>query len=229
MSFKNVNHWIFDLDNTLYPSSSNLFSKIDVRMKQFIIKHLSLNPGEAHKLQKKYYVKYGPTLNGLMLKHSVNPKTFLDYVHDINIENINPDKTLCLALKNLSGIKYIYTNGSKKHALRVLKKLKIKSHFKNIYDIESANFIPKPDIKAFKNFIKFYDIPPLKAAFFEDIARNLINAKKIGLKTILLESKFHPDNKEKFFSLKENEKKYIDHITSNLGRFLNKINLDNNS
>ena len=49
------------------------------------------------------------------------------------------------------------------------------------------------------------------------------------IKTILLESKFHPDNKEKFFSLKENEKKYIDHTTSNLGRFLNKINLDNNS
>ncbi|MEY3429689.1 MAG: hypothetical protein RI930_522, partial [Pseudomonadota bacterium] len=25
---KNVKFWIFDLDNTLYPSSTNLFSKI---------------------------------------------------------------------------------------------------------------------------------------------------------------------------------------------------------
>ena len=58
------------------------------------------------------------------------------------------------------------------------------------------------------------------------ISRNLVNPKKIGFKTILINSKFHPDKKDNLFSLKEVEKKYIDYIVSNLEKFLSKINLD---
>ena len=98
MKFQNIRYWVFDLDNTLYPSSSNLYSKIDVRMKAFIMNNLSLNQEEAHKLQKRYYLDYGTTLNGLMRNHSINPKSFLDYVHDIDIENIKPNSKLNNAL-----------------------------------------------------------------------------------------------------------------------------------
>ncbi len=41
---KNVKFWIFDLDNTLYPSSTNLFSRIDKLMANFITEHLNVNP-----------------------------------------------------------------------------------------------------------------------------------------------------------------------------------------
>ena len=30
--FAHVTDWVFDLDNTLYPHQSNLFSQIDVKM-----------------------------------------------------------------------------------------------------------------------------------------------------------------------------------------------------
>jgi FMN phosphatase YigB (HAD superfamily) len=33
---RHVDAWIFDLDNSLYPASANLFELIDVRMGQFI-------------------------------------------------------------------------------------------------------------------------------------------------------------------------------------------------
>ena len=226
MKFQNVRYWVFDLDNTLYPSSSNLYSKIDVRMKTFIMNNLSLNQEEAHKLQKKYYLDYGTTLNGLMRNHSINPKSFLDYVHDIDIENIKPNSKLNNALNKLQGKKYIYTNGSKDHSIRVLKKLNIYDQFKDIFDIELANFIPKPKMESLNSMINHYRIKPRQAAFFEDIARNLVNPKKIGFKTILINSKFHPDKKDNLFSLKEVEKKYIDYIVSNLEKFLSKINLD---
>ena len=71
-----IKHWVFDLDNTLYPSSSNLFSKIDIRMKEFIIKNLNVEPEEAYKIQKKYYLEYGTTLSGLMKNHNILPKEF---------------------------------------------------------------------------------------------------------------------------------------------------------
>ena len=225
-NLKDIRYWIFDLDNTLYPSESNLFSKIDERMKKFIMKNLSLDHEQAYRLQKKYYLDYGTTLNGLMLNHSINPKNFLDYVHNINIDNIEPNFKLNNALKKLKGTKYVYTNGSKNHAIRVLKKLNIFEHFNDIFDIEAANFIPKPKIESLHKLINNYKIEPIKAAFFEDISRNLINPKKIGFKTVLVLNKSHSDIKNKLFSLKEVERKYIDYIIKDITKFLCEINLD---
>ena len=39
---KNIKFWIFDLDNTLYPSSTNLFSGIDKLMASFITQNLNV-------------------------------------------------------------------------------------------------------------------------------------------------------------------------------------------
>ena len=70
--------WIFDLDNTLYCASTNLFGQIDVRMKSFIADFLDIEPIEAFKIQKQYFRDYGTTLRGLMNRHNVDPKTFLN-------------------------------------------------------------------------------------------------------------------------------------------------------
>ena len=42
-----IRNWIFDLDNTLYPSSSNLFALIDVRMGEYIMELLGCDAVEA--------------------------------------------------------------------------------------------------------------------------------------------------------------------------------------
>ena len=41
-SFADINGWVFDLDNTLYPASRNLFAQIDQRMTAFIGEALSV-------------------------------------------------------------------------------------------------------------------------------------------------------------------------------------------
>ncbi len=56
---KNVKFWIFDLDNTLYPSSTNLFSRIDKLMANFITEHLNVNPEEAIQIKNDYFPKHG--------------------------------------------------------------------------------------------------------------------------------------------------------------------------
>ena len=40
--FAHVTDWVFDLDNTLYPHHSNLFSQIDVRMTAYVSELLRL-------------------------------------------------------------------------------------------------------------------------------------------------------------------------------------------
>ena len=61
-----IRNWIFDLDNTLYPASANLFSQVDARMTGFIQDLLGLDHDEARRVQKGYFHNHGTTLSGLM-------------------------------------------------------------------------------------------------------------------------------------------------------------------
>ena len=46
---------LIDLDNTVYRESSNIFSQIDKKMKEFISYTLKISQKEAYTLQKKYF------------------------------------------------------------------------------------------------------------------------------------------------------------------------------
>ena len=82
--------WVFDLDNTLYPSACNLFAEVDQRMGAFIAQHLDLPLEHARYLQKRYYHDYGTTLTGLTQLHKVDPHAFLEFVHDIDLAPLSP-------------------------------------------------------------------------------------------------------------------------------------------
>ena len=163
-------------------------------MKKFIISKLNVSPDDAYTIQKKYYFKYGTTLAGLMKNHNIKPEEFLDYVHNIDVSSLKKDLKLQKILKSLPGNKYIYTNGSKSHAINVMKSLGINNYITKIFDIENANYIPKPSMKPLKYFIKKYNIVAKEAIFFEDIPKNLINPKKAGFQTVLIKNNSHPDN-----------------------------------
>ena len=114
--FSHVTDWVFDLDNTLYPHHSNLFSQIDVRMTAYVSELLRLPREEARTLQKELYREYGTTLSGLMARHGIDPDDFLEKVHDIDYSWLVPDPVLGAAIRQLPGRKFIFTNGNRKHA-----------------------------------------------------------------------------------------------------------------
>src|SRR3990170_5408300 len=64
--FGHIEAWIFDLDNTLYPASCNLFDQVDRRIGEFMVQFLQIEADEARRLQKQYFRDYGTTLRGLM-------------------------------------------------------------------------------------------------------------------------------------------------------------------
>ena len=121
-----------------------------------------------------------------MKAEDINPEEFLEYVHDINLEILKPNEELNEIIKELPGKKFIYTNGSKKHAENVLNKLEMQKIFDHIFDIKESNFIPKPNIKSYQKFIKKMNIDPKVSVMFEDIGRNLEPAKNIGMQTVLI-------------------------------------------
>jgi putative hydrolase of the HAD superfamily len=181
-----TNAWVFDLDNTLYSASSNLFLQIDKKMKAFIARAFDLQPDDAFKLQKKYYHEYGTTMRGLMINHGIDPEIFMNYVHDIDHSVLQPDPDLDNALGNLPGRKFIYTNGSARHASAVMEQLGISRHFMGIFDIRAGDYVPKPDPRSYTDFIARHSVAPQHAVMFEDSHKNLKPASDLGMTTVFV-------------------------------------------
>lgn len=184
-----VETWIFDLDNTLYPASCNLFAQIDQRMSSYIQAKFGASAEDAHTRQKALFREHGTTLRGLMLEHDVDPTEFLEFVHDIDLSPVPHSPLLADALLKLPGRKLIYTNGSTRHAENVLRHMGIRPHFAEIFDIVEASYIPKPDPRPYEEMIRRHGVDPARAAMVEDIARNLAPAAALGMTTVWVKSR----------------------------------------
>jgi putative hydrolase of the HAD superfamily len=185
-SFTHVRHWIFDLDNTLYPPSARLFDQIERLMEGYLCRELGLTQTEAQALRARYWKDYGTTLNGLMQVNGVDPAPFLEEVHDINLSHLEPCRDLRSAISALPGQKYVYTNGSRGHAERVTEARGIADIFDAMFGIEDADHVPKPHLSAFNRVIAIAGIEADGAAMFEDEERNLEVPFELGMQTILV-------------------------------------------
>jgi len=211
--FSDIDSWVFDLDNTLYPSSCNLFAQVDQRMTDYVRTLLNISHEAARKIQKDFYHHYGTTLKGLMDCYQIDPDDFLTHVHDIDYSWLKPDPVLAAAITRLDGRKLVFTNGSRKHAENALEQLGLGAVFEDIFDIKDADYIPKPEPAPYEKFLQNYNIAPHRAVMFEDLAHNLQAPKALGFRTVLIvpEEKSPPKDK------------HIDFITNDLSAFLKKL------
>lgn len=186
MLWKNneIETWIFDLDNTLYPAASDLFSQISARMGGFIAQRFDLDVEAARALQKRLFRAHGTTMRGLMVEHGIDPLEFMAHVHDIDLSVLAPAAALDSALAALPGRKLIYTNGSVDHAERVVDRLGLAGHFEAVFDIVAGDFVPKPEPAGYAELIRRFGVTPTRAAMVEDMARNLKPAAELGMLTL---------------------------------------------
>ena len=215
-----INTWIFDLDNTLYSADSGIFQQVHTLMGEFVSKYLNIEIKEAKELQHKYYKQHGTTLRGLMDNHGIEPDHFLAEVHNLDYSIVGPNKELNKELEKLEGRKIIYTNANLQHAENVLKRLELTNMFSEIFDIKSANYIPKPEISPYQKIITDFNINCSTAAMFDDIAKNLVPAKKVGFTSIWIDAGY-----ENFSDDITSSKKYLDYETKNISNFLNQVNM----
>jgi len=185
---RHIDSWIFDLDNTLYPASANLFERIDARMTAYVARLLDLDRDAAFRVQKDYFHRHGTTLAGLMADHGVDPHAFLADVHDIEMDVLEHDAPLAAAIARLPGRKLVFTNGDKPYALKVLDRLGLGEAFEAVHDIHAMGLVPKPDPSAYAGLCAAHGIDPTRALFAEDMARNLAPAKAIGMTTLWVDN-----------------------------------------
>jgi putative hydrolase of the HAD superfamily len=221
--FRHVRDWIFDLDNTLYRADNGIFARIDARMTEFLCDFLGKPADEARRIQKTLYREHGTTLNGLIKLYDIDPESYLDYVHDIDLADLAPDAALRVAIERLPGRRYIFTNGCRNHAARILERLRITHLFDEVWDIRTIAFAPKPDPAAYANVVAKAGIAPAKAAMFDDIARNLVPAHALGMTTVWLKTDSAWGTHGPEFPVASAG--HIDHETADLTVFLNSIGI----
>ena len=178
--------WIFDLDDTLYHPRHGVLDQIRARTREFLSSHLGMQAADAVRVRSSYLEKYGTTLAGLMQEDGLQPDSFLEFVHDIDLSALNPDEELIAALTRLPGRKVVFTNGPAVHASRVLSRLGLDAVFDTVFDIAAAGYQPKPALVAFQRFRTAHVFEPEEAAIFDDQTRNLVYPHQIGMSCVLV-------------------------------------------
>src|SRR6202041_1362700 len=105
--------------------------------KQFVRQFLNLDEQDPRRVQKAYYREHGTTLNGLMRVHGVDPDAYLALVHDIDISALGADVPLAKAIARLPGRRFVFTNGCRNHADRILERLALAGLFEELWDIRT--------------------------------------------------------------------------------------------
>jgi putative hydrolase of the HAD superfamily len=208
-----IETWIFDLDNTLYPASCRLFDQVQQRMNEYIRDRFGLDAEEAAELRRTYFREHGTTLRGLMTVNRIDPHDFLAFVHEIDLSCVPPDPPLAAAMAQLRGRKIIHTNGSVRHAERLLDHLGLTNSFSGIIDIAAAEFDPKPSLAGYNLLLRRHQVDPRRALMVEDIARNLAPAAELGMTTAWMRNGLD-------WASAESDADYIHHIVDDLGGFL---------
>ena len=217
-NLSNIKNILFDCDGVLYSDLEAVFGQVSRKMTEYISSKLNVDLKKAKELQTNYFHKYNTSLNGLMIHHEIDPKEFLDFVHDIDLSFLEKDTELRYELENINLRKFVFTNGSQSHVKNITTTLGIDDQFEGIFDIVDAEYHPKPEAKAFDLMIEKFKIDPNETLYIEDIAKNLSIGKERGTITAWL-----INNEE--WGKKDSDKEYIDYKIENLTLFLKEIRL----
>lgn len=199
---------LFDLDDTLYPSSTGIATACRKNIDEFLAQVFGFSREVVPSLRTQFYKTNGSTLAGLRkLGYEVDADEYHSFVHgSLPYEVIKPDAALRSILMSMPQRKLIFTNSDKTHACKVLKRLGLEDCFEDVICFESLNmaypfnqktdeckpstspvFI-KPSIEAMKRAITIANADPQRTLFFDDNVRNIAGAKAAGLKTVLVGS-----------------------------------------
>lgn len=233
-----IKNLIFDLDNTLYD-----FSKVWEISNKLVFEYLGYDKFTTYKEFFKLYKSVNNQLVKEVLKGSLKIIELRDKrlmltleqfglnltVEDCNfyyekqfeyiLESITPDEEVNLKIRQLQD-KYnmiILTNGKSYEQRMKLKKLGLENIFK-LY-ISGETHISKPKEKAFLNVLETEGILAVETMMIGDsLYHDIVPAKKLGLKTCLVEKQWHFDDELQAYSgyKVKNIKQFLDELETKM-------------
>ena len=185
--------WLFDLDDTLHDASHASMRHLHVAMGEYIERQLGISQAESDALRRKYWLRYGATLLGLVRHHGVKPAHFLHHTHLLPglEQRVRGHAADMAALARLPGRKYILTNSPAAYAARVLNTLGITGLFDGIFAIEDMRMFghlrPKPDARMLRALAARLRVSPARCVLVEDTLVHQKAARSVGMQTVWMQ------------------------------------------
>ena len=177
----------FDLDDTLYPSSTGLWLAIRERMMLYMRERMGIPENDVPVLREQYFKMYGTTLRGLQARHNVDAQDYLAFVHDLPLKDfLRPNPTQREIIASLPSRKLIFTNADVPHARRVLAALQLDDLFDDIIDVNAVSPYCKPMPESFAIAQEIANEPnPRKCVVIDDLPRTTRAALEAGMASLL--------------------------------------------
>ena len=165
-------HLLFDMDNTLYPASSDMDKGITRRMLECVADFFHTDLEGAAALRAERIVHYSTTLEWLRAEGMSDIEGFLRHVHpDNEADELQPQPALRDFLLSLKMPMSILTNATHEHADRVLSKLGVADLFEAVTDIRDAGFNGKPYPDAYLAALKKVGADIDNTLFLDDMQK----------------------------------------------------------
>ena len=183
-------HILFDLDNTLYPSTSDMDKGITMRMMECVAAFFKCSMEEAWELRKERMVHFSTTQEWLRSEGMTDIEGFLAHVHpDNEADELQPQEGLREFLITLNKPMSILTNAPHEHADRVLAKLGIADLFMAVTDIRDTDLNGKPYPMAYKAALKKVGAKLETTLFLDDMQKYTDGYEALGGTAILIGNK----------------------------------------
>jgi putative hydrolase of the HAD superfamily len=185
--------WLFDLDDTLHDASTATMPGLHESFGAYIQQHLRLSREESDALRRRYWVRYGATLLGLVRHHAVDPAHFLHHTHRLpGLEDaVRGHGHDFAALRRLRGRKFILTNAPRAYAERVLGALGIGRCFEGLISIEDMRMFgelrPKPDARMLRRLLAKLRVPASRCVLVEDTLQHQKAGRRVGMTTVWMQ------------------------------------------
>ncbi|WP_350280330.1 HAD-IA family hydrolase [Kribbella sp. HUAS MG21] len=179
-----IETWVLDLDNTLYPAGSALAEQLTHGILSTVAQYYGTDLAGARGIQAELIAAYGTSLRGAMVTGTIDPHDFLAFERRMDYSVLRPDPELAQVLGELPGRRYVYTNGSAYHAEQVLGRLGLTGCIDGVFDILAGELIPKPYAESLDAFLASFGIDPARAAMFDDLEVNLTGPHERGMTTV---------------------------------------------
>ena len=185
--------WLFDLDDTLHDASSASLPGLHVSFGEYIQQHLHLTAQESDALRRRYWLRYGATLLGLVKHHGVDAAHFLHHTHLLpGLEAaVRGHAQDIAALRRLRGRKFILTNAPRAYAERVIAVLGIGRCFDGLISIEDMHMFgelrPKPDARMLRTLLARLRVPATRCVLVEDTLQHQKSARRVGMTTVWMQ------------------------------------------
>jgi putative hydrolase of the HAD superfamily len=178
----------FDLDDTLYPSSSGLWTATRERINAYMRERMGFPPEQTELLRGKYFVEYGTTLRGLQANYQVDMDDYLAFIYDMPLDvHLQSNPELRSIIEALPARKFIFTNADRLYADRALGILGLQDCFEDILDVHTIAPYCKPMVGSFELALQAAGSPdPHTCAMLDDQARITRVARSLGIFSILV-------------------------------------------